>query len=405
MAEAPIPSQALRWPWPHASGWLAYLRMERSPSALAELDGLRALAILLVLGRHAVHPYYDAAGPVLPIAGWDAAALLVNGWVGVDLFFVLSGFLIAKHLLARLADPNGLAVGPYLVKRALRIVPAYYAVLLLVAAGVVPMYPFPQEVLSLRLGYHALFLQDYLPANIVVAFWSLGVEEKFYLLAPVILAAVAAMRRPERQLIAVAMIALMGPALRLVTALVHPEVEHYELFFRTFRSPFHACIDALMIGVLCALIYRHRERLAWARNPRAVSLLLWFGIALSGWLLLATPLLGHINGFDKVVQPSLIALAAGVVLCGVVLRGRPIPALRGPLLLVLAKLSYCLYLVHLPLIPGLIWLLDGPLGLALAPPAYRFAAFLPLFACSSLLAAALLHYLVEKPFLLLKDRV
>jgi hypothetical protein len=56
------------------------------------------------------------------------------------------------------------------------------------------------------------------------------------------------------------------------------------------------------------------------------------------------------------------------------------------------------------LIPGLIWLLDGPLGLAHATPVHRFAAFLPLFACSSLLAAALLHYLVEKPFLVLKDR-
>jgi peptidoglycan/LPS O-acetylase OafA/YrhL len=404
MAEAPMSSQILRWPLPRTGGLLAYLRMERSPNALAELDGLRAIAILLVLGRHAVHPYFDAASPILPIAGWDAAALLLNGWIGVDLFFVLSGFLITKHLLSRLDDPNGLALGPYLAKRALRIVPAYYAVLLLVAAGIVPMYTIPQDALSLRLGYHALFLQDYLPANIVVAFWSLGVEEKFYLLAPLLLAAVATVRRPEGQLTAVALIAMMGPALRMATTLVHPDVDQYPLFFRTFRSPFHACIDALMMGVLGALIYRHRERLAWARDPRAVALMLWFGIALSGWLLLTAPLLDHIDGFDKVVQPLLIALAAGAILCGVALRARPIPALRGPLLFVLAKLSYCLYLVHLPLIPGLIWLLDGPLGLAHATPVHRFAAFLPLFACSSLLAAALLHYLVEKPFLVLKDR-
>ena len=379
--------------------------MERSPSALAELDGLRAIAILLVLGRHAIHPHFDNGGPILSIAGWNAAALLVNGWVGVDLFFVLSGFLIAKHLLCRLADPNGLALGAYIAKRALRIVPAYYAVLLLVAAGVVPIYTVAPEALALRLGYHALFLQDYLPANIVVVFWSLGVEEKFYLLAPLILAAVATVRRPQGQLTAVVLIALIGPALRLATALAHPDVAQYPLFFRTFRSPFHACIDALMMGVLCALIYHHRERLAWARRPRTISLMLWFGVALSGWLLLATPLLEHIDGFDKVVQPLAVALAAGAILCAVVLRGRPIRALRGPVLFVLAKLSYCLYLVHLPLIPGLIWLLDGPLGLAQATPLHRFAAFLPLFACASLLAAALLHYLVEKPFLLLKDKL
>jgi peptidoglycan/LPS O-acetylase OafA/YrhL len=113
----------------------------------------------------------------------------------------------------------------------------------------------------------------------------------------------------------------------------------------------------------------------------------------------------RIDDFDKVVQPLLIALGAGGVLGGIVLSGRPVPILRGLALLVLARLSYSLYLVHLPLIPGVIALVDGPLGLAGATEALRFAAFLPLFATSSLLAAAALHYLVEKPFLLLKDRI
>ena len=66
-----------------------------------------------------------------------------------------------------------MALGTYLAKRALRIVPAYYAVLLVVAAGLVPLYAVPQDVLAIRIAYHALFLQDYLPANIVVVFWSL----------------------------------------------------------------------------------------------------------------------------------------------------------------------------------------------------------------------------------------
>jgi peptidoglycan/LPS O-acetylase OafA/YrhL len=386
-------------------GWLAaYLRMDRSPTAVAELDGLRAIAILLVLARHAVRPFHDASYPLLPIAGWDAAAPLLNGWVGVDLFFVLSGFLISKHLLAQRDSLRGLSLGPYLAKRALRIVPAYYAVLLVVVAGFVPLYAVQQDALALRLGYHALFLQDYLPANIVVTFWSLGVEEKFYLLAPLILAAVATWRRPEAQLAAVAAIVLIGPALRLVTSLTHPAINQYTPFFQTFRSPFHACIDALMIGVLCALLYHHRDRLPWLRRSIA-SFVLWASIVLLGWLLLTAPLLEWIDDFDKVVQPLLIALGAGGVLGGIVLSGRPVPILRGLALMILARLSYSLYLVHLPLIPGLIWLVEAPLGLAEAPPALRFAAFLPLFAASSLLAAASLHYLVEKPFLLLKDRI
>jgi peptidoglycan/LPS O-acetylase OafA/YrhL len=386
-------------------GWLAaYLRMDRSPGALAELDGLRAIAILLVLARHAVRPFHDAATPLLPIAGWDAAAPLLNGWVGVDLFFVLSGFLISKHLLAQRDRTGGLALGPYLAKRALRIVPAYYAVLLVVAAGLVPLYVVPQDAMALRLGYHALFLQDYLPANIVVVFWSLGVEEKFYLLAPLILAAVMTWRRPEVQLGAVAAMVLIGPALRLATTLTHPPSDQYTLFFQAFRSPFHACIDALMIGVLCALLYHHRDRLPWL-GRQVATLGLWSAFGLLGWLLLTAPLLEQIDDFDRILQPLLIALGAGGVLGGIVLSARPVPILRGYSLFVLARLSYSLYLVHLPLIPGVVWLVDGPLGLAYAPHALRFAAFLPLFAMSSLLAAACLHYLVEKPFLLLKDRL
>ena len=115
--------------------------------------------------------------------------------------------------------------------------------------------------------------------------------------------------------------------------------------------------------------------------------------------------MAEIGWFDKVLQPLLIGLGAGGVLYGVVASGRAVPMLRGLSLLILARLSYSLYLVHLPLIPGLIWLLDGPLGLADAPQAVRFTAFLPVFVMSSLLAAACLHYLVEKPFLLLKDRI
>jgi peptidoglycan/LPS O-acetylase OafA/YrhL len=386
-------------------GLLGYLAMERSPSAIAELDGLRAIAILLVLARHAVRAVQDGTLPLLPIAGWDAATPFLNGWIGVDLFFVLSGFLISRHLLGRYGDPNGLALAPYLAKRALRIVPAYFAVLLIVAAGLVPMVAVRQEALGLRVAYHMLFLQDYLPTNLVVTFWSLGVEEKFYLLAPLILAAVLRWRRPQAQLVAAAAIVLLGPALRLVSTFMHPGIDTYVPFFYTFRTPFHACIDALMIGVLIALVHHHRERLPWLCRPALARLVLWCALGLSGWLLLAAPLMAEIGWYDKVLQPLLIALGAGGVLYGVVLSGRPAPILRGLSLLVLARLSYSLYLVHVPLIPGVIWLVDGPLGLADVPQALRFAAFLPLFAVSSLLAAACLHYVVEKPFLLLKDRI
>ena len=66
----------------------------------ADLDGLRPLAILLVLGRHSLHPFIseDAYRPVVAIGSIDMTPLVLNGWIGLDLFFVLSGFLIGRQL-------------------------------------------------------------------------------------------------------------------------------------------------------------------------------------------------------------------------------------------------------------------------------------------------------------------
>ena len=105
---------------------------------IAVLDGLRARAIVLVLARHGLKPFWvDMNVPFLPVGGFDLAPFLMNGWVGVDLFFVLSGFLITSYLLKRLPDGARWAViGTYLKRRFCRIAPAYYVVLTLVCAGV-----------------------------------------------------------------------------------------------------------------------------------------------------------------------------------------------------------------------------------------------------------------------------
>ena len=65
----------------------------------ADLDGLRAFAILLVLGRHSLRPFIseDAYSAVVTVGPIDVTPLVLNGWIGVDLFFVLSGFLIGRQ--------------------------------------------------------------------------------------------------------------------------------------------------------------------------------------------------------------------------------------------------------------------------------------------------------------------
>jgi len=380
-----------------------YLAFTRGGDAIAELDGLRAFAILLVLARHGIRPFWQEAAPLFPIAGWDAAVPLLNGWIGVDLFFVLSGFLIAHHILRRWGNGFGnTGVRDYLIKRALRIVPAYYAVLFIAAWGWIPAYAPGSEALGLRIAYHMLFFQDYLPANIVVPFWSLGVEEKFYLLAPLLLVLLLKLRRPAWQYAAIASLAFVPLGLRSLTYLTHPEITTYAEFFPVFRSPFHVSFDGLAVGTLCALLYRDRARL----TGLAGNWLFWGGLVPVAGLLAVAPLLDDgVGFFAKSGLQTVLSVGMGGLVLGAALGGGPGGFLRQWWLLVLARISFSLYLIHLTLLPGIRQALNAAIGLDTLAPAVQALIFLPVFALASVVAALVLHYLVEKPFLLLKDRM
>jgi len=360
----------------------------------------------MVLARHAVRPFFDTAtapGPLLPIGPWDAATPFVNGWMGVDLFFVLSGFLITTQICNRyrgFADAS--TFGDYIKQRLLRILPAYYFVLFLAAAGAIPLYHVAPEALALRVGYHLLFLQDYLPSNIVVAFWSLGVEEKFYIVAPFVLMLAFRLRRRAGQVLVLGALALIPPMLRAMAAQSHPEVTTYEPFFRIFRSPFNMSFDGLVVGSLCALLYRDRER--WLTSRRVAHAIFWAGAILALGLNVATIQLDQIGWFQEVPLQSLLAVGMGGILLGLVLGGGPLALFQGRWMLVVARLSYCLYLVHLTVLPAAQriseWLVASSASMSL-----KLLVLAPTFLILSFAAAMALHYAVEKPFLLLKERI
>jgi peptidoglycan/LPS O-acetylase OafA/YrhL len=377
----------------------------RREDAIPELDGLRGIAILLVLLRHGARPFWDGTGSLYPVGAWDAGIPLVNGWMGVDLFFVLSGFLISHHILRRSPGPIArIAWWEYGKRRLLRIVPAYYTVLLLVALVPLAFYPIDRDGIGLRLAYHLLFLQDYLPADFVVAFWSLGVEIKFYLAAPLLLLLVTRLARPSSRYGLLILLSLVPLVLRLLTALQHPGPQTYEEFFVVFRSPLHLCMDALLVGVLCALLYRDRDRFQWTRRPGSVSLLFWLGAALVVWLLAAEPRLDRIDRFDQTLMPSLLALGLGAVLLSTSLGAGPGRLLRQPWLAFLARISYSLYLVHLLFVP----IVKAGVHELLRPhspsPGVEFAVFFPVFCLVSTVFAILLHRAVERPFMRMRGR-
>ncbi|HSU69689.1 MAG TPA: acyltransferase, partial [Tepidisphaeraceae bacterium] len=230
-----------------------------------QLDVLRGLAILLVLFRHPVVPP-GAAGHLRPLLGWTERF----GWTGVDLFFVLSGFLIGGLLFAEIRDEGRLRLGRFLVRRALRIWPAYFAflgfaVILSVEAhgglwaGAKPLLP------------NLVHLQNYLGTPEIHT-WSLAVEEHFYVVLPLVL--LLLLRLNKLSWIPVLLLLVCFGCLGL--RLANP---NHSFSFETHLTPTHLRLDSLGFGVLLA--YGHQFRpgvFSWV--PRYRIPLLVVGIAL-----------------------------------------------------------------------------------------------------------------------------
>ena len=209
---------------------------------IAELDGLRGIAILLVLGFH----YKPATGPLTYLRGFFA-----SGWIGVDLFFVLSGYLITGILIDSLGKPH--YYRNFVARRSFRIFPLYYACLVLYCV----VYYLPSRV-DLRdfltngsawwyliyLGNIQTFLQNSWPgASLLTPLWSLQVEEQYYLSFPFV---VKLGRRRLAWILAGCVIG--APMLRVALAVFLP---HNMMGAYTLMP---CRIDALAMGGLVAIV-------------------------------------------------------------------------------------------------------------------------------------------------------
>ena len=356
---------------------------------LPALDGLRALAILLVFFRHAAYLFTQQKDVPVPDLGalWT---VMINGWIGVDLFFVLSGYLITSSLL----KSGRHDWKRYAQKRVLRIVPAYVAVLLLCVAGAFPFFAISQEGMPWRVFYHLLFLQDYLPANINVVFWSLGVEEKFYIVAPFLIFWLA-----KRKHIAPCLLALIlaGYALRLLSFyMANPQ--DYVAFFETSRSPFHANLETLLLGVAIAFWRVDGTRMLASKTPQRIF---WAAIFALLALMASHEMMHGIGWFDVAVQPLLIAGTMGALVFSVA-AGYSAAFLRGVAARFLSRISYSFYLVHFPLMPAAFFC---SLALGQYMGLQSFWIYGATYLLLSPAAASALYYVVEKPFLDIKVRL
>jgi len=316
------------------------------------LDGLRGLAIVMVMLYHQT---------VMTIATpFDAtfAALPGLGWVGVDLFFVLSGFLITGILYD--AKGSALAARNFYIRRALRIFPLYYAVVF-VALVLLPAFPHPWATGFSRVAgderWYWLYLSNFLIAYheafrhaILDVSWSLAIEEQFYLFWPVVV-----LLLPRRSLLPFCGGLLVG-ALALRIAMTLAGVSPIPIYVLPFTR-----MDALAAGALVALLVRGPGGLA-ALLPAARRLLAGTGAVLVGLGLWQRGFHWD-NALVQTLGYSLLALFFAALLTltlGLEPMSQGGRLLGAAWLRALGRYSYALYLFHLPVRGVLRDLVYGP---------------------------------------------
>jgi peptidoglycan/LPS O-acetylase OafA/YrhL len=364
---------------------------------IAALDGVRGLAILSVMLFHFAHPFVAtsiASGVVLRAAG--------AGWLGVELFFVLSGFLITRILVRHKGGPG--AMRRFYARRVLRIFPLYYAYLTFVfVVGARFVTPAVAAWLDREQAWFWLYGPNVLqqvasePLPYVVnATWSLGVEEQFYLLWPWVV-----LLSTRRQL---ASLCIGSALVMLVTGLARGIVGGPLEASVLVRLVSQRGFNTLVLGALLAIALEDRALAARlvAVARRAFPFLAVGALAYGASLGASVPFVVAAVGYQVFVAwiCALVILAAGAPASNPVVRVIGTPFLRD-----LGKYSYGLYLIHVAVDVFLgqsrrVGLLT--FALRLESPLLGYALYAgAMFTASYLLARASWHFF-ESPILSLK---
>ena len=315
---------------------------ERIPS----LDGLRALAITFVVAAHAVQRGAPWISPR------STTYLVILAYTGVKIFFVLSGFLITSLLQKELRETGTLSLHSFYWRRTLRIFPAMYAFLIAMAVGhAIGVVRIGDDSPS-RIFSCAAYLSDYIPVWgwPLHHTWSLSVEEQFYLLWPVGLL-LCGLRKAGAL-----------PAILMVVALVTRTIAYSEFRFDTVA-------DSLAIGCLVSIYREPTEGVILRFWPRSMPV-----SAVLALPILLLPLANHYSRhpeFSSIVGIPLLNVSIGIAMLAVI--ARPPAWLNAAPVVGLGRLSYSLYLWHLPWVRdfrwGWLWL---PAALLCAWLSYRF---------------------------------
>ncbi|MEO6671779.1 MAG: acyltransferase [Ferruginibacter sp.] len=356
------------------------------------LDHLRAFAVASVCLFH--------YGLSFPHPSW-LPRISGFGWTGVDLFFVLSGYLIASQLFAKIAAGKPISISTFFIKRFFRIIPAYLFVL-----AIYFCIPYAREWEALApLWKFLTFTYNIAPdLRIEKTFghsWSLCIEEQFYLLLPALLGALIYFKAIKKAWWLLAALFVFGFIIRLYSYqnLVEPIgsfTGQRTAWYKWIYFPTYCRLDGLLTGVSIAALFEFRPLLK-ERICRYGNLFLIAGSLLlaAAWFL-ARPLETYafaILGFP------LVSIAYGAIVIGAVSPVSFLYKYDSKLTATVASLSYAAYLVHKIMIHITQDLLSKA-GVS-KTGIFMFAACV----IAVLLGAFVVNVLVEKPFLRMRKRL
>ncbi len=259
---------------------LALLGAKPPDGRIPPLDGLRALAILWLIGYHFVFILGLFYPPQLfrPILFRPEISWLYSGHLGVDIFFVLSGFLIGNLLLKEIKKTGGLNLKRFYFRRAYRILPAYFAVLFLLSF-----------LLKENLGNiwaNFLYVNNFLPMDrqYMSWTWSLAIEEQFYLVVPWFL--LLLFHLPRGRLVALLLLFLLSFIITYLVVLhhelqapiaVHPAFGNVSLlrYADAVHDKPYTRYGGLLLGVIAAYLVQFCDALRFLQNRPRLSLTLW----------------------------------------------------------------------------------------------------------------------------------
>ncbi len=354
------------------------------------LDGLRGVAILLVLAFH-----------LAPVPG---------GFLGVDIFFVLSGFLITSLLMEEWQSSGAICLKQFYFRRALRLLPAFVLLLFLCCLSIFFLPTIEEKwarlqetaVAACYLSNWPMLHQTSMP--ILGHTWSLSVEEQFYILWPTLLYIMLRLRLSRRCILLLVCCGIAASAM-LRTGLYHWHQNHgtdrTTVIFRLYRG-LDTRADALLAGCLLGLLA------AWNLLPKSQRFIRWTGATSILGVIYLAYLVSCRRPEDPLYYHGLFTVVA---LMAVIFLARLLSAparfacriLESAPLVGTGRISYSLYLFHMPILH-----LVMPVGLFLGSALGRFWAYAVLVLLVvglSFLAAMLSYRFVERPFLRLKDRM